>query len=407
MNVVFINTSDSSGGAAIACSRLQKALEKHAGIHGSILVQEKKTVWTRFIAERLLFLPYEKSKAIRFLFNRGIAGVDISEHPLVQNADIIHLHWVNFGFLSVASLKKLFALGKPVVWTFHDMWPFTGGCHHSGECENYQIQCGNCKFLKNPSQKDISRKDWLVKRAAYQPHHFTVVGCSQWLAKRAKNSSLLGDFRIESIPNPIDTAVFSPVSKNEARKQLNLPADKHLILFAAMRVNALMKGFSYFQDALILLKDKHPELSEHIELIVFGQADDEVLNQLPFKTHKLGHLSDIKQIVLAYNAASVFVTPSLEENLPNTIMESFACGTPAVGFSIGGIPEMINHQSNGYLAEYRSVGSLATGIQWVLENNGEGKLSKNAREKVLERYAENVVASQYETLYKSLLKGKS
>jgi glycosyltransferase involved in cell wall biosynthesis len=286
------------------------------------------------------------------------------------------------------------------------MWPFTGGCHHSGECENYQIECGNCKFLKNPSQKDISRKDWLVKRSAYQPGYFTAVGCSQWLAKRAKNSSLLADFRIESIPNPIDTTVFSPVSKNEARKQLNLPADKHLILFAAMRVNALMKGFFYFQDALTLLKDKHPEFSEHTELIVFGQADDEVLNQLPFKTHKLGHLSDIKQIVLAYNAASVFVTPSLEENLPNTIMESFACGTPAVGFSIGGIPEMINHQSNGYLAEYRSVKSLAAGIQWVLENNGEGKLSKKAREKVMERYAENVVASQYETLYKSLLKGK-
>jgi len=423
MNVVFINTSDSSGGAAIACSRLQKALEKHSAIKGDILVQEKKTenpavttiantslkkqfVWARFIAERLLFLPYERSKEIRFLFNRGMVGVDISKHPLVQNADIIHLHWINFGFLSTGSIKKLLALGKPVVWTFHDMWPFTGGCHHSGECENYQIECGSCKFLKNPGGNDISRKDWFSKSSAYQSNHFTAVGCSQWLSKRARNSSLLNGFKIESIPNPIDTTVFSPILKTEARQQLNLPTDKHLILFAAMRVNALMKGFSYFQEALTQLKNQYPELSENIELLVFGQAEDGVLNQLPFKTHKLGHLSGVKQIVLAYNAASVFVTPSLEENLPNTIMESFACGTPAVGFNIGGIPEMIDHQQNGYLSEYKSVESLATGIQWVLENNTEGEISKKAREKVLGSYAENIVASQYETLYKSLLKNK-
>ena len=420
MNVVFINTSDNSGGAAIACVRLQKALEKHTSIKGNILVQEQKTenpavtsiantsfkkqlVWARFIAERLLFLPYERSKEIRFLFNRGMVGVDISLHPLVQNADIIHLHWINFGFLSTASIKKLLALGKPVVWTFHDMWPFTGGCHHSGACENYQIECGNCKFLKNPSDKDISRKDWQAKNAAYQPNYFTAVGCSNWLSKRARNSSLLTDFRIESIPNPIDTNLFFPISKTEARQKLNLPTDKHLILFAAMRVNAPMKGFSYFQEALNLLAEKHPKLSEMIELLVFGQADDEALAKLPFKTHKLGHLSDVNQIVLAYNAASVFVTPSLEENLPNTIMESFACGTPAVGFSIGGIPEMIDHQQNGYLSEYRSVDSLAKGIQWVLENNTEGKLSEKAREKVLSSYAEDVVAKQYNQLYKSLL----
>lgn len=420
MKVVFINTSDSSGGAAIACSRLQKALEKHSSIQGDILVQEKKTtnpavttiadtslkkqfVWARFIAERLLFLPYERSREIRFLFNRGIVGVDISKHPLVQNADIIHLHWVNFGFLSTGSIKKLLALGKPVVWTFHDMWPFTGGCHHSGECENYQIECGNCKFLKNPGGNDISRKDWFAKKSAYQPNRFTVVGCSQWLSKRARNSSLLNGFKIESIPNPIDITVFSPISKTEARKQLKLPVDKHLILFAAMRVNAPMKGFSYFQEALINLKNNHPALSATIELLVFGQAEEEVLNQLSFKTHQLGQLSDVHQIVLAYNAASVFVTPSLEENLPNTIMESFACGTPAVGFSIGGIPEMIDHQQNGYLSEYKSVASLAAGIQWVLENNKEGELSGKARHKVLTDYAEHVVADQYSQLYQSLL----
>lgn len=420
MNVVFINTSDSSGGAAIACSRLHKALEKHTNVRGKILVQEKKTdnpavvtiadttikkqlVWARFITERLLFLPYEKSKAIRFLFNRGIIGVDISKHPLVQKADVIHLHWVNFGFLSTRSIKKLLALGKPVVWTFHDMWPFTGGCHHSGDCENYQIACGNCKFLNKPGDNDISHQDWFSKKTAYTVDNFTAVGCSDWLSGRARQSSLLADFKVESIPNPLDTAVFYPMDKSDARRQLGLPTQKHLILFAAMRVNAPMKGFSYFQEALLWLKEQQPNLSEQVELLVFGQADEQVLSQLPFPAHQLGHLSDPAKISLAYNAASVFVTPSLEENLPNTIMESFACGTPAVGFSIGGIPEMIDHQENGFLADYRSVSSLAEGIRWTLENNKDGDLSVKARQKVMTTYAEDIVAARYFQLYESLL----
>jgi len=420
MNVVFINTNDSNGGAAIACIRLQKALEKHTSVKGSILVQEKKTnnpsvtsvatnSWTkqlalfRFIMERLIFLPYEKSKAVRFLFNRGEFGIDISQHPLVKNADIIHLHWINFGFLSIKSLRKLFATGKPIVWTFHDMWPFTGGCHHSGECENYQIACGNCKFLAKPSDQDISRSGWLAKKETYLPDNFAAVGCSQWLTKRARSGSLLQGFNVTSIPNPIDTALFTVMSKTEARKQLNLPVDKHLILFAAMRVNAAGKGFDYFLKALHLLKEKNAELARNTELIVFGEADEQTLQLLPFPTHNLGRLTKMEKISLAYNAASVFVIPSLEENLPNTIMEAMACGTPAVGFRIGGIPEMIDHQQNGYLSDYRSVESLSDGIQWVLVNNKDGMLSDSARQKVVSTYSEQTVSAQYFELYKSLL----
>jgi glycosyltransferase involved in cell wall biosynthesis len=420
MKVVFINTSDNSGGAAIACLRLQKAMEANTPAEGHVLVQEKnslnpyvetlsdsdwkkKLTWLRFVAERLSFLPYERSKEVRFLFNRSIFGTDISTHPLVTEADIIHLHWVNFGYLSTSGIKKLLALGKPVVWTFHDMWPFTGGCHHSGTCDHFEVACGNCKFLKKPGQNDISHAGWLAKQQAYQPFAFTAVGCSQWLAGLAKRSSLLDGFRIESIPNPIDTSFFNVIPKSEARQLLGLPTDKELILFAAMRVNAPGKGFSYFVDALKALAQNLPEWNNKVELVVFGQSDDSTLANLPYRTHQLGHLSDLKKIVLAYNAASLFVTPSLEENLPNTIMESFACGTPAVGFRVGGIPEMIDHEINGYISDYKSVDSLATGIRWVLENNTDGKLSKQARQKVLDNYSEKVVAEQYFQLYQSLL----
>jgi len=421
MNVVFINTSDSSGGAAIACCRLQRALKKHLNINGIILTQEKKLenpsiisltptrwkkqmAWFRFVAERLLFLPHEKSRDIRFLFNRGIVGIDISSHPLVQNADVIHLHWINFGFLSTNSLKKLLSLGKPVIWTLHDMWAFTGGCHHSGKCENYQLSCGNCKFLRNPCSDDISYKDWLLKKRAYIG--FTAIGCSKWLTNRARSSSLLANCYIDSIPNPIDTVTFCPISKSQARQSLILPDNKLLILFAAMRIDAIKKGFIYFEKALQIIKAQNTEIAFEIEVVVFGSGNCDMLKQMPFPVHVLGHLSNETQISLAYNAASVFVIPSLEENLPNTIMESFACGTPVVGFDVGGIPEMIEHKNNGYLSVYGSAQSLAEGINWVLKNNTDGVLSKQARQKVIDLYSEKVVASQYGKLYEKLLNNK-
>ncbi|SDD78123.1 Glycosyltransferase involved in cell wall bisynthesis [Dyadobacter soli] len=418
MKVVFINTSDSSGGAAIACLRLQKALEKHLGIQGTILVQEKKMqnpavislsptplkkklAWLRFVAERLLFLPYEKSKDIRFLFNRGMVGIDISSHPAVQNADIIHLHWITFGFLSTHSLKKLFALGKPIVWTFHDMWPFTGGCHHSGDCDHYRQQCGNCKFVKKPGINDISKMNWLAKRAAYGL--LFSVGCSNWIARKASESSLMAGCYIDSIPNPIDINIFTPLPKCQAKLQLNIPIDKHYILFASMRINALKKGFSYFEEALHIFKSSNKRAFDNIEIIVFGSGDYQVLNHLPFPVHNLGHLVSESQINAAYSAASVFVTPSLEENLPNTIMESLACGTPVVGFKVGGIPEMIEHKVNGYLSDYACPESLAEGISWILKNNSDGQLSHHARQKVLECYSEEVVAAKYGSIYNHIL----
>ena len=419
MNVVFISTSDNSGGAAIACSRLQRALTTHLSIEGSILVQDKKTnnpavisvtrtglqrkmAWVRFVVERLCFLPYEKSKEIRFLFNRGIIGIDISVHPLVQKADIIHLHWINFGFLSTDSLEKLFALGKPIVWTLHDMWAFTGGCHHSGSCEEYKYSCGNCKFLSNPSEHDISFKNWIFKQKAYG--RFTAVGCSGWLTDRAKNSSLLANYNTECIPNPIDTNMYFPVPKTQARKCLGLPENKMFILFAAMRIDAIKKGYCYFKNALEIFKKRNQKMAREVEILVFGSGNSDILEDLPFPVHMLGHLCEEKQIALAYNAASVFVIPSLEENLPNTIMESFSCGTPVVGFQIGGIPEMIEHLSNGYVADYASAESLTDGIEWVLQNNDDGVLSQRARQKVLDCYSEKKVAAQYGKLYNRLLR---
>jgi glycosyltransferase involved in cell wall biosynthesis len=423
LRVVHLNTYHTTGGAAVAAGRLNRALNRF-GLDSTLLVQEttypeenveglatsflaQKMAFARFGMERALFLPYEKDKAARFQFSPATTGVDLTFNSTVRQADVLHLHWINFGFFSVEGLQRLMALEKPVVWTMHDMWPFTGGCHHSGTCENYQRTCGNCvPFLRNPGPNDLSHSGWVRKQQAYETAHLVPVGCSEWLANRARKSGLFRNVPVLNIPNPIDTTLFRPVPKAAAREALGLPTNRRLILFAAAKVSTVGKGFRYFEAALHKL---HSELDNprEVELLIFGAGDKGLLHELPFQYHFLGSLTDMQQISHAYNAADTFVIPSLAENLPNTIMEAMACGTPVVGFTVGGIPEMIQHRESGYLAQYKSAEDLAEGMKWLLRlpPNDYAAIAHAARQHVLAHYDEAIVAGQYASLYEGLLAG--
>lgn len=404
LNIVLLSYHNQNGGAGIACGRLAEALSK-AGHQVNYLVQEKTgndgsielnntpwkkaMSWIRFILERLAYLPFEKNKAVRFLFNPGKFGQDLSQHPLIQQADIIHLHWVNFGMLSIENIKQLLNTGKPIYWTLHDMWAFTGGCHHSGNCLNFQKACGNCEeFIKHPAENDLSHEIWKEKLSAFQRPNLHIITCSDWLKERAASSSILKNQPIQSIPNAIDTSFFKPADKQNAKQILGLDPSKKHILFVAMRVNAPKKGFSYLEKALKGLD------SSTTELIVVGNAQD--LPELQLKAHIMGHISSPEKMIQIYQAADVFVTPSLEENLPNTIMEALACGTPCVGFAIGGIPEMIDHQVNGYVADYLSAEDLTKGLAWTLENAPE----QAARQKAESTYSEEIIGAKHVNYYK-------
>jgi glycosyltransferase involved in cell wall biosynthesis len=424
LKILLLNTDDFTGGAAIACRRLLKALRTHTDVEAQMLVQEsksgqegviqlnnswfaKKKAFLRFVCERLYFLIYEKNKEVRFSFNPAKFGTDISDNQYVTDSDIIHLHWINFGFLSIDSLKKLAQTNKPIVWTLHDMWAFTGGCHHSRDCENYQKSCGNCEqFLKNPSSTDLSNQIWQEKMDVFSKANLTIITCSEWLGNRASKSSLFQNISVEAIPNPIDIEVFRPIDKAVARRKFNLDEDKKYILFAAMRVDAVGKGFAYFQEALLVISNQllvKGNSNSDIEILIFGQAQASDFEALPFKVNILGRLSDLETIAHAYSATSVFVIPSLEENLPNTIMESMACGTPVVGFEVGGIPEMIEHKQTGYLSKYKSSEDLAKGIYWTLFESDYQLLVSNSRQKVVDNYSEKVVAEKYKKVYQSLI----
>jgi glycosyltransferase involved in cell wall biosynthesis len=420
MKIALVNTFHFSGGAAVACHRLMNALQKN-GVEATMLVQElnfpdknvveaqpgyigRKKAFMRFAADRFYFLLHEKNKEVRFAFSPANVGTDISLHPLIQQADIIHLHWINFGFLSLESLKKLIRLNKPIVWTLHDMWAFTGGCHYSGTCTNYQTHCHTCPFLKNPHPKDLSYKVFEQKMALLNKATITFVTCSQWLGGLARKSTLLQHFLIQAIPNPIDTVIYQPMGKQKAREALQIPLDKKLILFGAFKIADPRKGFTYLREALYILKQTYPSQTNNIGLLLFGKTDPQLLKtDLVFPQYHLGKVSSTEKLVQVYNAADVFVLPSLEDNLPNTVMESMACGTPTVAFHTGGVPEMITHGQNGYLANYQSAADLAQGIYQMLFASEASELSKRAREQVVTNFNETLIAQKYSHLYRQLL----
>jgi len=419
MKVLHVNTSDIQGGAARAAFRLNKALNK-LNVNSKMLVQSKagddinvKSVAETKIQKGLAKIrPYYDMLPLELYKNRqkgpfsvARTGVDICKNNYVKETDLINLHWINASFLSLKSIKKLNQLHKPIVWTLHDMWPFTGGCHYSGGCTKYKEKCGQCPMLNSSKDRDLTRRIWERKKNYYNNLNLTIVTCSTWLAQCAKDSSLFNDLRIEVIPNSVDINIFKPIKKEIARDILDLPRNKYLILFGAMSATSdKRKGFHYLNKALGKIENDYPQIKDDIELLVFGASYSEDINKLSIKTNFLGRLNDEHSLALCYSAADIFVTPSLEDNLPNTIMESLSCGTPVVGFKIGGIPDMIKHKHNGYLAEYKSVDDLAQGICWMLEDKKRLiDMGKKARQKVLDSYTYDIVGNKYLKLYKELL----
>ncbi len=401
-----------SGGAGIACRRLVDSINSiHVGSANylyssysenglSTLKKIKNNL--NLILDTLYFSINISKPKYRFSFSTSYFGNDISKHKLIQNADIIHIHWINHGFLSIENLEQLFSLGKPIVWTMHDMWAFTGGCHYASECINFESQCGNCFYLRNPNSHDLSYQGWVRKSKLFKfANKISFIGCSTWMAKKAKESSLLKNFLITSIPNPIDTNIFMPVQNHILKKSLNIDENVKIILFGAANINDERKGFLYLTNALKILKSLSKQ--NNIEIVLFGKNKNFDSTIFPYPVHNLSIIDSTEKMVEVYNLADVFVLPSIQDNLPNMIMESLSCGVPVVAFNNGGIPDMIDHKNNGYLAEYLSDADLAEGINWVLNHPNPEILKSNSRVKVEAEFDNKIVAGKYVDFYKDLL----
>lgn len=371
MKVLHITTID-TGGAYKAAFRLHESMLFH-GIDSQIMVRTKlnpKGQAIEAFTTPMEALISKGKNGINRICSKGmiindIFGTDISRHPLVCDADILFLHWVN-SFLSCKSVIQLSQTGKRIIWIMHDMWLFTGGCHVDGYCGRYVKRCGNCPLIAGNKEKDLSRKNFLAKMKMMKQLELTITGPSKWIVDQACKSDILMGKDIYHMPNTLNTSLYKPLDNvEELRAQYGIIGKKKVVLFGAADngTDNENKGFRYLKEAFGYLR------AEDYTLVLFGNAGEDLGLPETLEIIRAGYVSDEYKLVELYNLADVFVNPSSQESFAYTVCESMACGTPVVGFPIGGVKEQIVHQVNGYLAKYHDARELAQGIEYCIYNS--------------------------------------
>ncbi len=418
MKILTVNTMDITGGAARAAYRLHRGLLEQ-GVNSRMLVQFKKsddpTVDTVYSDSRLgklySHLRPSTNKLLQKLqktSNPAYHSVNFLPSGLQRkinnsDADIVHLHWLGGEMISIKELAKI---RKPIVWTFHDMWAFSGAEHYH---DLHFPDRAKKKYKKENrphtySGIDIDRWTWLRKKKYWHDKNLHLVTPSNWLADHTRKSELLGGKNIQTIPNGLNLDIYKPISRKRAREIINITDnnDTRYIIFGAMSATSdIRKGFQKLKEALTILEKN---TSAHHQLLIFGSEGYKPID-FGLPTTYLGYLNDEETLAFAYSAADVMVVPSLQDNLPNTAVEAISCGTPVVAFNTGGLPDIIAHKENGYLAEPYEAKDLAEGIAWVLKNDERvDRLSRKARQTSKEKFDIRKITHQYMDLYSKILK---
>lgn len=384
MKILHICTWDTDSGAAIAAMRHMEAM-RYAGYDSKMLVLLKNSgdanvfsavdnKWLQLIRRSY----YGRRNSSKFEFWNPYAdwsyscfGFDISNHPKVKEADTVILHWVNSNFLSIKGIGNLISRHPNVYWFLHDMWPMTGGCHYALGCEKFKARCQKCPMFNNRSGSDK------IKDASYLQFQekldnwvargdIKVLAPSKWLCDEARASKVFANRECRILRNPVPVNIFKPLDKELARKALNLPLDKGLILFGAASATNAYKGWRYLSQALSNM------YSSSNGCVVFGNNTNDIsIYNTSLPVYPVGKFRDSISLSMLYSAADVFVTPSIADNYPNVLIEAMACGTPCIGFNIGGIPEIINDKVSGIVVNDVSSDSLASAIQSFFEERKE------------------------------------
>ncbi len=415
MKVVHFATSDIQGGAARAAYRLHQGLCQ-AGVDSSMFVLRRssedatvvelregnllqsplKRVKKTLIYRELKRYPNRPADGNYFSTDRSIYGRDILEQ--LPECDILNLHWTTW-FLDYQDVFSGLPANQKLVWTLHDMNPFTGGCHYSSGCDKFSQQCGACPQLGSDKENDFSRESWTRKNQAFthlRSEQLRVVAPSRWLTEEAGRSSLLGRFPKATIPYGVDTDAFAPRDRRSARDVLGVPQDAQVMLFVADALDETRKGLAYLTEALQNLK-----LPKGF-LISVGKNSPVLNIEMPHL--HLGHIASERLLSMIYSAADVFIIPSLEDNLPNTVLESLACGTPVVGFASGGITDMVRPNVTGWLVSPKDVSELHSTLTYIFGDlDSQDKLRVKCRSIALSEYSLNLQAQRYAQLYTTLL----
>ncbi|HUI72422.1 MAG TPA: glycosyltransferase family 4 protein [Spirochaetia bacterium] len=413
MRPLLVNVSDSEGGAARVTQRLHRQFLRE-GIDSRFLVQYARSddqgliapsgnlgkfmarLRPRLDALPLLLYPRHGNE----LFSPSVVPDHLRRTIRAEMPDVVHLNWICKGFVRIESIARI---RQPVVWTLHDSWGFTGGCHVPMDCVRYREGCGECPQLPSHRKYDLSRSIYRRKARLFSRGRVTVVCPSTWLTTCARSSPLLQNTRIETIPNGVDIDAFKPVDKKMARRILGLPPEPSIILFGAMGAVAdRNKGFFELSEAIARLS--RASRPGKILLVVFGSSKPQSEQRPGVPVMYLGRLFDDASLCLLYSAADAFVAPSRQENLPTTVLESMACGTPTIAFNCSGFPDLVQTRKSGYLAVPYDPEDLARGIAWVLDSPSRAAaLGAAAREKVEKSFVLKETAARYVQLYEDLI----
>jgi glycosyltransferase involved in cell wall biosynthesis len=332
------------------------------------------------------------------MFSTGKGGSNKRIVEQCRTSDVVHLHWICKGFVPTKTLSDFHA---PIVWSLRDMWPLTGGCHYTGGCEKFATECGPCPVLGSRRRDDLAQRVFREKRRAYRRVDLTFIALNQWMADVAQSSALGQGHAVRIIPNAIERSVFAPCEGSEARRALGIRPDMTVIAFSAMGgTKDPRKGFDILRAAMPeLVQMQH---GRDLGLLIIGEEKSEkALDGIP--VFWAGHVEGESNIAQLLNAADVFVAPSRQDNLPNAVAEALACGLPSIAFDVGGIPDLIQHKRNGYLANPFSVEDFAQGIHWTLTDSGRLVKLKQAARDSTARLDPTVVAAQHIALYEELL----
>jgi glycosyltransferase involved in cell wall biosynthesis len=411
MKILHIIAGDLSSGASRGALWLHKAL-RESGIDSKVLISGKvqksyddingisnkkvdqiKIKVFNFLSRIPIKIYRKRSKNI---FSTGLFGYDFTENNEYDNADIIHMHWVNGGLLKIKNIEKI---NKPIVWTVRDMWPFTGGCHYSLGCKKYLEKCGACNELGSSLKYDLSSYVYNKKKKYYRKE-MIIIGISNWLSEQIKQSSLLSENEIHTIHNNIDTKIFKNHDSDKARKKLGIKSNKKIILCGAINLENKYKGLTHFIEAIQYLD------SDKYLICFFGDMKESIKDSIDFETIFYNRINDDVTLNTLYTAADVFVSSSIQEAFGKTIIEAQSSGTPVVCFNATGPSDLVIHKETGYKAIPYSSRDFAHGIEWVLENNKNGLLSKKAREYVVNNFDSKIISKKYIRLYRKILNVK-
>ena len=412
IKVLILTLSDlAGGGASKAAFNLSKQLKK-IGVASRLLVRIKVskdndvigpesrigTFWGKLrIRIDKLSLIFSKYQSHGFWSTNWLKSSILTNNI---DYDILQLNWIGGGVVSIKELEKI---SVPVVWRLPDMWAFTGGCHYDDDCGRYKSGCGYCPNLGNNGKNDLSKKNLQKKLEHWKNLNLTIVAPSKWLYECVKSSLLFKDVPVKIIPTGVNIEKFTPMNRDAAMKRFGINEKKKIILFGAVGAKSdERKGSEQLIKSLVNLYSE--ENTDKYQLVVFGAKEQDFLSEVGFETTCLGIVKDEKILNEIYSMADVFVAPSLQENLANTVLESLASGTPCVAFDVGGMPDMISHKENGYLACHKDVADLANGIEWVLNNNENDVLGIFSRKVAVERFSHFQQAEKYKILYEELIK---